>query len=579
MTTVSVWAPLPAVVEVVVGTQRYSMDGGERGWWRADVPLRPGEDYGFSLDGGPVLADPRGGWLPEGVEGPSRALTHKEYAWSDSGWRGVSLPGAVLYELHIGTFTSEGTFDGAIPRLDHLVELGIDAVELMPCNAFPGRWGWGYDGVGWYAVHEPYGGPLALKRFVDACHARGLGVIMDVVYNHLGPAGNTLPQFGPYLTEEHTTPWGAAINLDRPGSDEVRRFILDNANMWLRDYHCDGLRLDAVHALVDERALHILEELRQEVTALGAELGKPLFLIAESDRNDPRLVSSPEAGGLGLDAQWSDDLHHALHALLTGERFGYYADFGSLSTLAKALTGVFVHDGAWSSFRGHTHGRPVPPGIPGSRFVVCLQDHDQIGNRARGDRISEQLSDDALKVGAALLLTSAFTPMLFMGEEWGTRRPWQYFSDHSGTLGEAIRRGRRAEFADHGWDPDGVPDPQSNQTFLDSTLDWSELAQPRSQELLTWYRDLLRLRRAHPDLADGRRDRVEVTFDEEAAWCVIRRGAIAVATNLSEQRQVVPVPGAPEKVLLASGPGFVFSDGKVETDAMSVVIVALAAGG
>ncbi len=578
MTGISVWAPHPSQVDVVAAGGRYPMTQADRGWWRAEVPVRAGDDYAFSLDGGPPLPDPRGYWLPNGVHGPSRLLAHRDHEWTDGGWRGVSLPGSVLYEMHVGTFTAAGTFEGAIERLDHLVDLGVDAVELMPCNAFPGRWGWGYDGVAWFAVHEPYGGPAGLKRFVDACHARGLGVVMDVVFNHLGPAGSYLPQFGPYLTDEHATPWGAAVNLDRPGSDEVRRYVLDSAQMWLRDYHCDGLRLDAVHALVDERALHVLEELREEVTALGAELGKPLFLIAESDRNNPRLVTSPEAGGLGLDAQWSDDLHHALHALLTGERFGYYVDFGSLSTLAKALTGAYVHDGTWSTFRGHTHGRPVPPGIPGSRFVVCLQDHDQVGNRATGDRISATLSDGLLKVGAALLLASPFTPMLFMGEEWGTRRPWQFFSDHAGDLGESIRRGRRAEFADHGWGEDQVPDPGSVRTVEASTLDWSELSDPRSKELLGWYRDLIRLRRAQPDLTDGRRDRVSVSFDEEARWCVLRRGSVAVVANLATDRQVVPVPGAPLRVLLASAPGFVFSDGKVETDGESVVMVELAAG-
>ena len=508
------------------------------------------------------------------MHGPSRVLDHDAFEWTDSRWRGVPLPGAVLYELHVGTFTPGGTFDSAVERLDHLVQLGVSAVELLPCNGFAGRWGWGYDGVAWFAVHEPYGGPEGLKRFVDACHARGLGVVMDVVYNHFGPAGNYLPEFGPYLTEQHTTPWGAAVNLDRPGSDEVRRYVLDNALMWLRDYHVDGLRVDAVHALVDERATHLLEELSTEVEALGAQLGKPLFLIAESDLNDARMVSSREAGGNGFDGQWADDVHHALHSNLTGETAGYYGDFTGLPAVAKVLTDVFLHDGQWSSFRGRAHGRPVPPTVPGHRFVVYLQDHDQVGNRATGDRISATLSDGLLKVGAALVLTSPYTPMLWMGEEWGARTPWQFFSDHEGDLGEAVRKGRRAEFASHGWSTEDVPDPQSEQTLRDSTLDWSEPAQERHASLLAWTRDLIALRRARLDLSDGRRDRVQVSYDEESRWLLVRRGAVAVAANLGAEPVVVPLPGA-GRVLLASEPGLSVSDGAAELAGESVLVVEL----
>jgi maltooligosyltrehalose trehalohydrolase len=396
---------------------------------------------------------------------------------------------------------------------------------------------------------------------------------MDVVYNHLGPAGNYLPEFGPYLTEAHTTPWGPAVNLDRPGSDEVRRYVLDNVAMWLRDYHVDGLRVDAVHALVDERATHLLEEMAVEVEALGAQLRKPLFLIAESDLNDARVVRSREAGGLGFDGQWADDVHHALHANLTGETSGYYGDFAGLEALATTLRDVFLHDGRWSSFRERAHGRPVPATVPGHRFVTYLQDHDQVGNRATGDRHSATLSDGMLKVGAALLLTSPFTPMLFMGEEWGARTPWQFFSDHEGELGEAVRKGRRAEFASHGWDTEDVPDPQSVQTFRNSALDWSEPDSERGAALLTWYRDLIALRRSRPDLCDGRREAVEVTWDTDARWLVVRRGSVAVACNLSQQRQTVPLPGAPDAALLASSRGFVFGPDGVETDGESVVVL------
>ncbi|MCW2572848.1 MAG: treZ [Frankiales bacterium] len=580
VTTFAVWAPRPDHVELDLAGERHPMTRDDDGWWHTNLSVGPGTDYAFALDGGPPRPDPRSPWQPAGVHGPSRGVDHSAFAWTDEDWRGVPLAGAVLYELHVGTFTEEGTFDAAIERLGHLAELGVSAVELLPCNAFDGRWGWGYDGVAWFAVHEPYGGPDGLKRFVDACHGCGIGVVMDVVYNHLGPAGNYLPEFGPYLTEAHATPWGPAVNLDQPGSDEVRRFIVDNALMWLRDYHLDGLRLDAVHALVDDRAVPLLEELSVAVDALGAHVGKPLWLVAESDLNDPRLVLPREAGGSGLHGQWVDDVHHALHALLTGERAGYYVDFGSLPTLAKALTSVFVHDGAWSSFRGRSHGRPVPPTTPGHRFVAYLQDHDQVGNRAAGDRISATLSDGLLMIGAALVLTSPYTPMLWMGEEWGARTPWQFFSDHEGQLGEAVRDGRRREFASHGWaehssEESPVPDPQSPATFAASKLDWKEPQGDRGARLLAWTRDLIALRRRRPDLSDGRREQVQVTYDEEARWLVVRRGCTAVACNLSVRRQPVPLPGTPDGVLLASSPGFVFRAGVVDIDAESVAVLDL----
>ncbi|MCU1674618.1 MAG: malto-oligosyltrehalose trehalohydrolase, partial [Frankiales bacterium] len=379
------------------------------------------------------------------------------------------------------------------------------------------------------------------------------------------------------LTEAHTTPWGPAVNLDQPGSDEVRAYIIDNALMWLRDYHVDGLRLDAVHALVDERATHLLEELAVEVAGLAAQLRKPLWLVAESDLNDARYVSSREAGGLGLDGQWADDVHHALHSNLTGETSGYYGDFSGLPALAKVLERVFLHDGSWSSFRGRTHGRPVPQTVPGSRFVVYLQDHDQVGNRATGDRISATLSDGQLMIGAALVLTSPYTPMLFMGEEYGATTPWQFFSDHEGELGEAVRKGRRAEFASHGWDTEDVPDPQSPETFRASKLDWSEATSERGERLRDWTRALIALRRSRADLSGGRRDRVAVTYDEAGEWLVVRRGRAAVACNLSGKRRPVPLPGTPDSVLLASAPGFVFKDGTVELDAASVAVLDLLA--
>nr|BFE87046.1 hypothetical protein GCM10020093_096470 [Planobispora longispora] len=377
---------------------------------------RHGTDYRFRLDGGDPLPDPRTRWQPEGIFGPSRVYEHDRFVWSDGLWTGRTLPGSIIYELHIGTFTPAGTFEAAIEKLDHLAELGVGFVEVMPVPPVPGERNWGYDGVDLWAVTDNYGGPDGLKRFVDACHRRGLGVILDVVYNHLGPSGNFLAPFGPYFHSSASSFWGQAVNLDGPGSDEVRRYFIGNALQWLRDYHIDGLRLDAVHALHDERATHFLEELAVEVDALSAALGRPLTLIAESDLNDPGLMTPREAGGYGLAAAWNDDVHHALHAAVTGERHGYYEDFATASplSLAKVLTSAYYHDGTYSAFRGRGHGRPARH-VPGHRFVVCAQNHDQIGNRAEGDR----MDPEALRLAAGLLLTSPFTPMLFMGEEWG----------------------------------------------------------------------------------------------------------------------------------------------------------------
>ncbi len=532
----AVWAPEARSVELVLDGSREAMAPGERGWWHADRDLFPGTRYRFTLDDGEPLADPRALRLPDGPEGAAEVVDLAAHGWADGGWGGVRLPEAVVYELHVGTFTAEGTLDAAVIGLDHLVDLGIDLVEVMPLASFPGRHGWGYDGVGLYAVHEPYGGPAAWQRFVDACHARGLGVCLDVVYNHLGPGGNRLPDFGPYFTDHYSTPWGAAVNLDGPGSDEVRRFVIDNAVMWLRDFHVDALRLDAVHALHDERAVPLLEELSAAVDALSAEVGRPLWLIAESDRNDPRTVAPRDEGGLGVHAQWADDVHHGLHVLLTRETQGYYADFAAPGVLARVLTGVFLHAGTWSSFRDRTHGRPVDTArTPGWRFVASLQTHDQVGNRATGDRLSASLDPGTLACGAALLLTAATTPMLFMGEEWGASTPWLYFTDHPDpALAEAVRQGRRDEFAAHGWARDDVPDPQDPATVDASRLDWSELTRDPHARLLAWYRDLLRLRHDRADLRDPSLDRVGVDHDEAARTVLVRRGEHRVVVNLSD---------------------------------------------
>jgi len=560
VTAFSVWAPAAGEAEVEVAGQRYPMtlepSATSEGWWTADVPdVAAGIDYGFRLSGGDLLPDPRSPRQPFGINGPSRTYDHSAFPWTDRRWRGGPLHGSVIYELHVGTFTPQGTLDAAIGRLDHLRELGVHTVELMPVASFPGQHGWGYDGINLWAVHEPYGGPDGLKRFVDACHARGLAVLLDVVYNHVG-IGNRLSDFGPYFTDAHVTPWGPAVNLDQPGSDEVREFLIGNALMWLRDYHLDGLRLDAVHALEDHRALHFLEELATEVQALAALLNRELVLVAESDTNDPRLVTSREAGGYGLSAQWSDDFHHAVHAAITGERQGYYDDFGSMAALAKTYTRVFYHDGIWSTFRRRTHGRQVDVfRIPAHRFLGYLQDHDQVGNRATGDRIAASLSPELLRAGAGLVLTSPYTPMLFMGEEWGADTPWQYFTDHIDPgLAKAVAEGRKAEFTTHGWGEEDVPDPQDKETFLRSKLDWTQPGHEPYLGIRAWYHELIALRRARPELTDPRLDRVHADFDEDGRWLLVRRGRLRIAANLGSGRVDLPLGQRGIGVLAASVP-------------------------
>jgi maltooligosyltrehalose trehalohydrolase len=578
MTDLQVWAPRAQQVEVETGGERHPMYRRPDGWWHASIlTLTAGEDYAYVLDGRDPLPDPRSEWQPYGVHGPSRLVDHAAFGWTDDRWHGTPLRGRVVYELHVGTFSPEGTFDGVIDHLDHLADLGVDLVELLPVNAFPGRWGWGYEGVDLYAVQASYGGPEGLKRLVDACHARGIGVIMDVVYNHFGPSGNYLPQFGPYLTDKHQTPWGSAVNYDDAGSDEVRRFVLDNAAMWLRDYHCDGLRLDAVHAIIDTSAIHLLSELSAEVGALSAQLGRTLFLIAESDLNDPRVVTPREANGLGMDAQWSDDFHHALHTVLTGEHEGYYGDFGSLDDLAVALTEGYVHGGRFSQHRDRRHGAPYR-GLSGHRLLGYLQDHDQVGNRAAGARISTQLSAGLLQVGAALVLTSPFTPLLWMGEEWGARTPWQFFTDHDDVdLGRAITDGRRQEFVAFGWDPSDVPDPQDPATFERSRLDWAELDKDKDAEhsIFAFYRRLIRLRRDLPDLTDPDLDAVTVAYDDDKRWIAVRRGSVAILANLAAGEQRLPTPAPVVDVVLASAEGFMFDADGVTLPGESVAIARL----
>ncbi|MEU7145485.1 malto-oligosyltrehalose trehalohydrolase [Nocardia sp. NPDC046473] len=545
MTLFEVWAPRVEQVRVDVDGVIHPMGRGGGGWWQAEVAAADGARYGFVLDADPtVLPDPRSARQPDGVHERSAVHSLDRSVWTDSGWTGRSLAGAVFYEMHVGTFTPEGTFDSAIERLDYLVDLGVTVVELMPVNAFDGSHNWGYDGVLWYAVHEPYGGPDGLQRFVNACHARGLAVALDVVYNHLGPSGNYLPRFAPYLTEGRNT-WGQSLNLDGPDSDEVRRHIIGNALRWLRDFHIDALRLDAVHALVDRTANHVLAELATETTRLAAHVRRPLTLIAESDLNDPKLITPRAAGGYGLTGQWSDDLHHAIHTAVSGERQGYYADFGSLRCLAHTLTHGFFHAATFSSFRGRTHGRPIDTSvIPGSALLAYTCNHDQIGNRAIGDRPSAYLTDGQLAIKAALVLCSPYTPMLFMGEEWGANTPFLFFTSHTDpVIAAATADGRKAEFAEHGWSTDDVPNPQDPSTFQRSKLNWAELEESRHIRLHSCYRKLLALRRERPELTDPWLTHISVDYDENARWIVVHRGALKLVCNLSEDQVTVPVTG------------------------------------
>lgn len=568
-----VWAPLPKEVGLQLGKNVYPMTPRRGGWWALEIAAaQPGDDYGFILDGEGPFPDPRSRSQPQGVHGLSRLLDPKEFPWTHAGWRPPSLASAVIYELHLGTFTPAGTFLAAIEKLDHLVALGVTHIELLPVNEFSGNHGWGYDGVDLFAPHHAYGTPDDLKTLVDACHARGLAVILDVVYNHLGPSGNYLARFAPYFTSRHAPTWGEALNFDGAESDEVRRFFCDNALMWLRDYHFDGLRLDAVHAIFDSSAVHILEQLKIEVENLSSELGRDLVLIPESDLNDPRLLWSRARGGYQLDAQWSDDFHHALHTILTGESNGYYADFGNISDLARALGAAFVYDGKYSAHRRRAHGRPAE-GLGGQRFLAYLQNHDQVGNRAKGERSSALMSQAKLKVGAALVLTSPFVPMIFQGEEWAASTPFLFFTNHrEPELARGVREGRCREFAAFGWRAEEVPDPQAPETFARSKLNWLELAETSHAELLDWHKKLIHLRRTEADLKDGQMAGLRTRFDEKDRWLVIERGAITVACNVAAGPLIIPLPAGTQRILLASENSVKISGGQLELPPDSVAI-------
>jgi maltooligosyltrehalose trehalohydrolase len=569
---ITVWAPLAKSVDLVTPERRIPMHpgatefaqgsahavvpyAGELGYWHAEVDdsvLALG--YRYSIDGGEPVPDPRSMWQPDGVHGASHLVNtaqlhatqpHAEplQGGRDSGIgahapRFVAKPlrDAVIYELHIGTFTPEGTYVAAQAKLRHLSDLGVTHVELMPLATFPGRRGWGYDGVDLYAPFPAYGTPAQLASFVQACHERGIGVLLDVVYNHLGPDGNYLAQYGPYFTDRYKTNWGAAVNYDGPHSDPVRRFVIDNALMWLRDYGFDGLRLDAVHAIFSFDAVHVLEDLAIAVSKLGAQLGRTFLLIAESDLNDPRLVRSVSQGGYGLDAHWADDFHHALHRFFTGETDGYYADFQGLEDVAIALREGYVYQGQYSPHRARRHGRP-PKGVAADQIVVCAQNHDQIGNRAQGERLSMLLGVPQLKAIAALTVLSPFVPLLFQGEEWGAQTPFLYFTDHENAeLGRLVAEGRSKEFSSFRWQGT-VPNPQDVETFARSRLNWSELSAAPHAEIYDWYRQLIHLRRDRRD-----RTKAAVNVDAKAGSLRFIHGDVFCVFNFADTPQRVRMP-------------------------------------
>ena len=491
------WAPNAREVSIVFPGEScgsLAMESVGSGYYRAAAKdPQPGSQYLYRLDDTRELPDPASRYQPQGVHGPSQIVDLNAFRWTDDHWKGRALERSVFYELHVGTYTPEGTFDALVPHLASLVELGITTIELMPIAQFPGARNWGYDGVYPFAPQNSYGGPEALQRLVDAAHSNGLSVALDVVYNHLGPEGNYLNAYGPYFTDRYRTPWGQAINFDGAGSDEVRRFFIENALYWLEDYHLDALRLDAVHGIFDFGAHHLLAELKSEVAELSKRLGRQIHLIAESDLNDSRILQAPEMGGYNLDAQWSDDFHHSVHALLTKERFGYYGDFEGVAPLAATLKDGWYYSGQYSRFRQRRHGNS-PRGLSPSKFVVCTQNHDQIGNRAAGERLSKLVNFEALKLAAGITLLSPFVPMLFMGEEYGETAPFQYFTSHGDpALVEAVNRGRREEFAAFGWEK-SVPEPQEEKTFVRSRLNHSLKDKEPHRTLLRFYQRLIQIR-------------------------------------------------------------------------------------
>ncbi|MGE5218777.1 MAG: malto-oligosyltrehalose trehalohydrolase [Chloroflexota bacterium] len=533
-----VWSPsvAPLGVRLLRSDRLVSLKRAGRGYYETVVEdVRPDDTYFYQLGIDKLRADPASRFQPQGVHGPS-AVLDDEFPWEDGNWSGLALADYIIYELHVGCFSPEGTFEAILPYLDYLQSIGITALELMPVAQFPGARNWGYDGVFPFAAQNSYGGPTELKKLVNGCHRRGLAVILDVVYNHIGPEGNYLADFGPYFTERYKTPWGLALNFDGPFSDEVRQYFIQNALSWLIDFHFDALRLDAVHAILDHSPFTFLEELAVAVQSEAERLNRRMVLIAESAANDARLVRARERGGYGLDAQWNDDFHHGLHTLLTGETNGYYRDYGKFTQLVKAYREGFAYSGECSEFRRRRHGSSSRD-LPAERFVVFAQNHDQVGNRMRGDRLGETVSFEDLKLAAGLVILSPYIPLLFMGEEYGETAPFPYFVSHSDPgLIEAVRRGRRAEFASFEWQGE-VPDPQDEATFLSAKLSHNLANRGEHKILLEFYRELIRLRKTMPALAALSKQNMEITAHEKERVLMLRRwsgaDSVIVVANLA----------------------------------------------
>jgi maltooligosyltrehalose trehalohydrolase len=514
-----VWAPFAKNVSISLNKKKIPLDETGFGYWKSEsLDVAAGDLYQVVVDG-KNYPDPASLSQPKDVHGPSEAIDLKSFLWTDDQWKGILPEDLLIYELHTGTFTVEGTFEGITGKLAYLKDLGITAIELMPVARFPGDRNWGYDGVFPYAVQNSYGGAERLQKLVDACHLIGIAVILDVVYNHLGPEGNYLEAFGPYFTDKYKTPWGKAINFDDEWSDGTRRYFIENALMWLRDFHIDGLRLDAVHAIKDFSAKHILEELKENTISLNELTGENHFLIAESDLNDARYINPFEKGGYNMDLQWYDEFHHALHTLVTAEQHLYYEDFGSIGHLRKAFNDVFVYDGTYSRFRKRTFGNKISD-LPGSKFVVFTQNHDQIGNRMHGERLSVLTGFETLKLLAAAVFLSPYIPLIFMGEEYGETNPFLYFTSHSDKdLIKAVQEGRKSEFS---WIEGEVPDPQDTETFSRSILNWEDHS-PEQLKLLDFYKELIRLRKTHPVLKSTDRKGLEADVIKDANAIVLLR--------------------------------------------------------